>query len=110
MNETPATPGTSPPDYVVFLVRSVSHAMKGEVALTKAGVPHKLVPVPRSLSSQCGVCIRVSPPEREAAEETLAAAGIEITATHTVRDRRLSPPASDTRDKETTRERPPVEK
>ena len=66
------TPPENPlPDYVVLLVRSISHAMKGESALTKAGVPHKLVPVPRSLSSQCGVCIRVAPGDREAAETTL---------------------------------------
>jgi hypothetical protein len=76
------------PDYVVLLVRSISHAMKGESALTKAGVPHKLVPVPRSLSSQCGICIRVAPGDREAAETTLTTAGIEIVATHELHDRR----------------------
>ena len=73
---------TSPPDYVIFLVHSVSHAMKAERALTKADVPHKLVPVPRTLSSQCGVCIRVTPADREAAEGALGAAGIEIVAVH----------------------------
>ena len=72
----------------MLLVRSISHAMKGESALTKAGVPHKLVPVPRSLSSQCGVCIRVAPGDREAAETTLEAAGIEIVAIHELHDRR----------------------
>jgi hypothetical protein len=83
-----APPENPCPDYVVLLVRSISHAMKGESALTRAGVPHRLVPVPRSLSSQCGVCIRVSPADREKAEEWLAAAGIEIVADHELHDRR----------------------
>jgi hypothetical protein len=77
-----ASPENPRPEYVVLLVRSISHAMKGESELTKAGVPHKLVPVPRSLSSQCGVCIRVAPSDREAAEATLTTAGIEIAAAH----------------------------
>ncbi len=78
------------PDYVVLLVRSVSHAMKAERALTKAGVPHKLVPVPRSLSSQCGVCVRIVPPDRRAAEQALGEAGVEIVAIHELRGGRTS--------------------
>jgi hypothetical protein len=75
-------PETSSPDCLVFLVRAVSHAMKGEAALTRAGVPHKLIPVPRSLSSQCGVCIRVLAADRGATDDALKTAGIEIVAIH----------------------------
>ena len=92
---------SSPPDHVVLLVRSVSHAMKGEAALTRAGVPHKLIPVPRSLSSHCGVCIRVTPADRETAEEALKTAGVEIVAIHEL------PQTS--RNKETASEQPTAE-
>jgi hypothetical protein len=71
-----------PPAYAVFLTRSVSHAMKGEAALTGAGIGNKLIPVPRALSSQCGVCLRIGVADRAQAEQALRAAGLEISAIH----------------------------
>jgi N-acetyl-beta-hexosaminidase len=97
---TPA-PETSSPGYLVLLVRAVSHAMKAESALTRADVPHKLIPVPRSLSAHCGVCIRVAPGDREAAEDALTAAGIEIVAIHELHQT--------SHNKEATHERPAAE-
>jgi hypothetical protein len=70
------------PTHRLFLVPSASHAMKGEAALTRAGVPCTLIPVPRTLSSECGVCLRVAFEDRERAGQTLAAAGLEISAIH----------------------------
>lgn len=78
---------STPATYTVFIVPSISHAMKGEKALTRAGVPNKLIPVPRTLSSQCGVCLRVAPADRGRAEEALATAGVEISAAHEVDQR-----------------------
>jgi hypothetical protein len=46
--------------WAVILFRSTTHVMRAEKALQKAGVPCRLIPVPRQLSSQCGVCLRVS--------------------------------------------------
>jgi hypothetical protein len=88
------TPPT-PPDYVVFLVRAISHAMKGEAALTRAGIAHKLISVPRVLSSDCGVCVRVSPADRERVEKTLRAAGVEVTAIHELRQPQRTKEAAD---------------
>ena len=45
--------------YTVILVHSISHAVKAERLLNKAGIACKLIPVPRQLSSQCGVCVRL---------------------------------------------------
>jgi hypothetical protein len=45
--------------------------MKAEKMLKKAGIPHKLIPVPRSISSDCGVCLRFLPEQKEAIVETL---------------------------------------
>ena len=45
--------------YAVFLFPSVSHALKAEKILKDRGIAHKLIPVPRHISSDCGVCLRV---------------------------------------------------
>ena len=58
--------------YCVALFESVSHVMKAEQILKKAGIPHKIIPVPRSLSSDCGVCLRFLREETEAIREALA--------------------------------------
>lgn len=44
--------------YYVALFDSVTHAMKAEKILKISGIPHKIIPVPREISSDCGVCIR----------------------------------------------------
>lgn len=38
--------------------KSVSYAMKVEAALKKQNVKYKIIPVPRSISSSCGLCVR----------------------------------------------------
>ena len=44
--------------YYVALFDSVSHAMKSEKILKTRCIPHKIIPVPKEISSDCGVCIR----------------------------------------------------
>ena len=43
------------------LFESVSHVIKAEKILKEAGIPHKIIPVPKSISADCGVCVRFSP-------------------------------------------------
>lgn len=43
-------------NYMTF--KSVSYAMKVETALKKNNIQYKLIPVPRSISSSCGLCVR----------------------------------------------------
>ncbi|MDW5299759.1 MAG: DUF3343 domain-containing protein, partial [Sedimentibacter sp.] len=38
--------------------KSVSYAMKVEAALKNYNIQYKIIPVPRSISSSCGLCIR----------------------------------------------------
>lgn len=52
-----------------------------------------LVPVPRILSSQCGVCLRVNLDDCVRVEEILALMGVEITAIHDVT---MKPPREET--------------
>lgn len=47
-------------DALVVLVYSTSHALQAEKILLAQGLTCKLIPVPRQLSSDCGVCVRVT--------------------------------------------------
>jgi hypothetical protein len=44
--------------YYVILFKSISYALKAEKILKAEGIPHKLIPVPRVISSDCGICLR----------------------------------------------------
>ena len=65
-------------DYAVILVYSTSHAMRIEKLLADRGIGCKLIPVPRQISSDCGVCIRIFRDQQEIAAEEVAAAKIQI--------------------------------
>jgi hypothetical protein len=49
------------PQYYVMLLKAVSHVLKAEKILKKEGLPHKLIPVPKYISSDCGICLRFEP-------------------------------------------------
>ncbi len=51
--------------YSVILFDSVSYALKSEKILKQKKIPFKLVPVPKSISSDCGVCIRFTPENKD---------------------------------------------
>lgn len=63
--------------YAVILVYSTSHALKLEKILQKTGVASKLIPVPRHLSSDCGVCVRIAQSDRDRAESLVQSLRIE---------------------------------
>lgn len=44
--------------FAVILFESISHALRAEKIVKAAGISCKLIPVPRQLSSDCGVCLR----------------------------------------------------
>ena len=68
--------------YAVILVYSTNHALRAEQVLQQAGIRCKLIPVPRHLSSDCGVCIRVGRGDREGALGALQQAALETEAVH----------------------------
>jgi hypothetical protein len=55
----------------VVLFQSVSQAIRAEKLLLGAGIPCKLIPVPRHLSSDCGVCLRFGQASRPRVEAAL---------------------------------------
>lgn len=44
--------------YRVMLFKNVTSAMKSEKLLNSASIPIKLIPVPKTISPDCGVCLR----------------------------------------------------
>lgn len=69
-------------DYWVVLFPNDTAAMKAERALKAAGVPGRLVPVPRGLSCRCGVALRVEGPAGGAGLAALQADRVPVTAVH----------------------------
>jgi hypothetical protein len=49
------------PQYSVILFKAVSYVLKAEKILKKEGLPHKLIPVPKHISADCGICLRFEP-------------------------------------------------
>jgi hypothetical protein len=58
--------------YSVVLFHSTSGALMAEKLLKKEGIPYKIIPVPRHLSSDCGVCIRFTSQDESSVKEALA--------------------------------------
>lgn len=69
-------PGGSPLQGVL-LFPSVSHALRAESLVRKAGISCKLIPTPRQLSSDCGTALRFAWGDREQVLAVLEAAGLE---------------------------------
>lgn len=57
--------------YAVILVDSTSHALRIEKLLVNRGLTCKLIPVPRHLSSDCGVCVRILKQQMEVIKDLL---------------------------------------
>jgi hypothetical protein len=64
--------------YAVMLVYSTSHALRAERILQGVDISCKLIPVPRQISSDCGVCIRILKSDGEQAMAALKAARVGI--------------------------------
>lgn len=70
--------------YTVILPQSTSHALRGEKILSHAGIASKLIPVPRALSSECGVCLRILRDDQDRARQALETAGLPIIGIHEI--------------------------
>ncbi len=55
----------------VVLFESVSHALRAEKLIKAENIICKLIPVPRHLSSDCGVCLRFNTDAKEQIENIL---------------------------------------
>ena len=66
------------PDYSIVLFSSTSGAIRAEKLAKEAGFTVKLIPVPRHLSSDCGVCLRCESKDVRALRSLLETAKVEF--------------------------------
>jgi hypothetical protein len=62
-------------DYVAIF-HSIHRVLRAEQLLKQAGVAFLLIPVPRQLTADCGLALRIAPPQLTAAYAVLAAAAL----------------------------------
>jgi len=70
---------------LILIFRGTHQVLSAEKRLKEAGVPMRLIPVPRRLTSDCGLAIRVPFAEKRRIRELLAAARILPNSVHTPR-------------------------
>ena len=58
--------------YGLILFDSVHHALKAEKILKSKDIAFKLIPVPKQISSDCGICLRFPREHQALIEKTLA--------------------------------------
>jgi hypothetical protein len=68
--------------YSVVLFPTNSAALKAEKTLLHTGIPIKLIPVPRQLSSDCGVALRFAQSEEARLREILKENNVPISSVH----------------------------
>ncbi len=66
----------------VILFPSIHFALQAEKLLKGRGIPFKLIPVPRHISSDCGVCLRIPWEEKDEILTLLTREGVKIDAVH----------------------------
>lgn len=63
--------------YAYVVVYSTSHALMIEKMLMQREIDCNLVPVPRHISSDCGVCVRIRQQDQGEVEQVVAESRIE---------------------------------
>ena len=70
--------------FSVALFHSISGALRAEKLLKAESVPLKLIPVPRQLSSDCGICVRFECADQLKVEEILNKSKLEVQGIHQI--------------------------
>ena len=68
----------------VVLFYSISGALRAEKLLKREGITVKPIPVPRHLSSDCGICLRFEHSEEAGVRKVLEEGQVEIQGIHPV--------------------------
>lgn len=64
--------------FLIITFSSTHHALKAEKILKKADIPAKVIPVPRDISSDCGVALRFEKQFEDDVKTELNVENIEI--------------------------------
>lgn len=70
--------------YNVVLFHSVSGTLRAEKLLKAENVSTKVIPMPRHLSSDCGVCVRFERKDQSKVEEILARHQLEMQGIYSI--------------------------
>lgn len=70
--------------YSVILFLSANHAVRAESILLKKSINCKMIPVPRNISSDCGVCVRLSRQDKDQALKLLSKLNITVVNTEDI--------------------------
>ena len=73
------------PGEIILIFRGTHQVLSAEKHLKRAGVPMRLIPVPRSLTSDCGLAIRIPDSGRDRARDVLAGASLLPHSVHILR-------------------------
>ena len=63
---------------IAILFHSNNHVFWAQDILKEQGIPHRIVPVPRHLSSDCGYCIRADASQRTTIAALMKAESIDV--------------------------------
>jgi len=66
----------------VILFPTSAHVMRAEKLLNDAGFSCRLIPVPRDLSSDCGICLALPAGESAGARALLEGKGVDYDSCH----------------------------
>lgn len=69
-------------DWSVVLFHSTSSAIRTESLARQTGIEVKLIPVPRHLSSDCGVCLRFAAGDVDRILQVLESGRVEYDSIH----------------------------
>jgi len=72
------------PTYGIVLFYSTSAAIRAEKMTKGAGLKVKLIPVPRQLSSDCGISLRFEWDQADVVRSALEAKGVETQGIHRI--------------------------
>ncbi len=67
---------------LVLIFRGTHQVLSAEKRLKAGGVPNRLIPVPRTLTSDCGLAIRIPLDRRDRAREILSEARMRPVSAH----------------------------
>jgi len=71
-------------EYSVILFHSAAHALRAEKVLQGAGIPNKMIPTPRQLSSDCGMSLRFNRADEARVAGILAEQKVPINGIHAI--------------------------
>ena len=65
-------------EFSVILFHSSNHSIRMSNILKKNSIQHKMIPVPRHLSSECGYCVRIKSSDNEIILKLIEANNVEF--------------------------------